>query len=154
MCKVQTGRIAGSQLHFLLAKRLGSHHNGADGVYDILRREVETGGNPSAACGLFRSVHHLLTRQPQLHARCRMNGIVNTAVHRHKAPQHLRIGGIDDGIHLEASDIPLPLFIDPSSVFVLLRMTGVILSEAKNLHHPFLRQLRLQLLVLQPQERL
>ena len=66
-----------------------------------------------------------------------MNGIVNTAMKGHKAPQHLRIGSIDDGIHLEAGDIALPF--DES-----------IVSFFSNLNHAFLRQLRLQLIVLQP----
>ena len=33
---------------------------------------------------------------------------VDTGVHRHKAAQHLGVGGIDDGIQLQSCDVPLP----------------------------------------------
>ena len=120
----------------MLAEGPWSCHNGTDSVYDILCREIETGGDPSAARGLFRPVHHLLARKPELYARRGMDGIVNAAVKGHETPQHLRIGSIDDGVYLKAGNVALPL---------AKRLTC-------KLHHAFLRQLHLQLFVLHPQE--
>ena len=65
-----------------------------------------------------------------------MNGIVDAAMHRHKAAQHLGVGGIDDGVHLEAGDVALPFH---QTLF-------------GNLHNAFIYQLCLQLCILRLQE--
>ena len=52
--------------------------------------------------------HDAGTSQPKLYSRIGMDRIVDTAVARDKASQHLAVGRINNGIHRQPGDVALP----------------------------------------------
>ena len=52
--------------------------------------------------------HQMVAFFSQLNSRSGMDGVVDALVQRMEASQHLAVGGVDDGIHLEARNITLP----------------------------------------------
>ena len=81
-----------------------------DSVDDVLARQVVRLGDFGLPCRLQMSLsqHQPVTFLAQLYARCGMDGVVDALVQGMETAQHLRIGGIDDGIHAETGDVALP----------------------------------------------
>lgn len=92
--------VTGGQLFLLGFCRDAIGDNGADGVDDVLARQIVGFGD----FGLPRRFQmSLLQHQPvtflaQLHARRGMDGVVDASVQRVETAQHLRIGGVHDGV--------------------------------------------------------
>ena len=53
-------------------------------------------------------VHEIGARQTQLHAGVGVDGIVDAAMPRQKAAEHLTVGGIDDGVGLKQRNVAAP----------------------------------------------
>lgn len=102
--------VTGSQLFLLECRRDAVRDDGPDGMDDVLTGQVVGLGD----FGLPRRFRMpLLQHQPvtllaQLYARRRMDGVVDASVQRVETAQHLRIGGVDDGVHAETGDVALP----------------------------------------------
>ncbi len=107
--EVQTTPVTRCQLDFLRTERPSCRHDGTNGMQDEPRRKIETGRDPCAPRRLFAALHQVIAGEAQLYACRRMDGVVDAAVHRYETTQHLRVGGIYDGIHLQAGDVALPL---------------------------------------------
>ena len=94
--------VARGQLFLLELRRDAVGDDRADGVDDVLARQVVRLGD----FGLPRRFQmSLLQHQPvtflaQLHACRGMDGVVDALVQRVETAQHLRIGGVDDGVNL------------------------------------------------------
>ena len=81
--------------------------------------------------------HHPGAFPPQLEPRRRVDGIVHTAVAGDETAQHGAVGRVDDGVHRQGGDVPLPQ-VEPRPHRAKVVQTG----------HPFAAQLFLQVGVL------
>ena len=62
--QLQAGSIAQCQLNLLLTERPGSGYDGADGMQDILGRQIEPRCYPGAPRGLLAALHHIFAGKP------------------------------------------------------------------------------------------
>ena len=102
--------VTGGQLLLLGFCRDAVGDDRADGVDDVLARQVVRLGDfgPPRRFQMSLLQHQPVTFLAQLHARSGMDGVVDALVQRMETAQHLRIGGVDDGVHAEAGDVALP----------------------------------------------
>ncbi len=102
--------VTGCQLFLLECRRDAVGDDRPDGVDDVLARQVVGLGDfgPPRRFRMSLLQHQPVTFLAQLHARRGMDGIVDASVQRVETAQHLRIGGVDDGIHAETGDVALP----------------------------------------------
>ena len=108
--QLHDGTIAGGQLLLLHWCRNARRDYRADGVDDVLARKVVRLGDFGPPRGFQMSLlqHQSVTFLTQLHTCRRMDGVVDAPVQRMETTQHLRIGGVDDGVHAETGDVALP----------------------------------------------
>ena len=104
------GTIARSQLFLLQSRWDAVRDNGSDRVDDVFARKVISLRDFGNSCGFQMPLllHQLVTLLAQLHARSGMDGVVDALVQGMETAQHLRIGGVHDGIHAETGDVALP----------------------------------------------
>lgn len=102
--------VTGGQLFLLQFRRDAVGYDGADGVDDVLARQVVGLGDfgPPRRFQMSLLQHQPVTLLAQLHARRGMDGVVDASVQRVEAAQHLRISGVHDGVHAETGDVALP----------------------------------------------
>ena len=102
--------VTGCQLFLLGFCRDAVGDDGADGVDDVLARQIVRLGDfgPPRRFRMSLLQHQPVTFLAQLHARRGMDGVVDASVQRVETAQHLRIGGVDDGVHAETGDVALP----------------------------------------------
>ena len=108
--QLHNGTIAGGQLLLLKRCRNTIGDNGADRVDDVFARQVVGFRDFGSPRGFQMSLllHQSVAFLAQLHARRRMDGVVDAPVQRMETTQHLRIGGVHDGIYAETGDVALP----------------------------------------------
>lgn len=102
--------IAGGQLLLLEISGNAIGNNRPDSMDDITTRQVISLRDFGMA-GRFLvalTLHQFVTFLAQLHARRRMDGIVDATMQRIKTAQHLAVGRIHDGIDAQAGDVALP----------------------------------------------
>ena len=108
---VQAGAVAGGQLLAGPARSPSALHDGPHGVEHIpgwevigpsvsLARPVGS-GCPWACMSCDAGV-------PELEPRRRVDGVVDAAVAGSEAPQQGGVGRVDNGVRLQAGDVPLP----------------------------------------------
>ena len=85
-------------------------YDGAYGVEDVAAWEVVGVCDFGLAGGFFclLALHDFGALFPQFQPCRRVNGIVDAAVAGDETAKQLGIGGIDDGVHLQSCDVPLP----------------------------------------------
>ena len=85
-------------------------HDGAYGVQHIPGRQIVAGRQFGLSGGFRMSLllHEPVARVPELKPRRRVDGVVDTAVTGNKATQQGGIGGIDNRVHAQPGNIPLP----------------------------------------------
>ena len=84
--------------------------DGADRVQDVSARQIIRGRDLRPAGRLLISLrfHHLGAEIPKLDPGVGVDAVVDAGVHRHEAAQHLRVGGVHNGVNGQTGDIPLP----------------------------------------------
>ena len=139
----QAGPVAAGQ-QGLVPLGYGAGDDGPHGVQDVPAGEVIARGELGLAGGLLVPLagHKLGAGLPRLHAGGGVDGVVDAPVAGDKAPQHLAVGGVDDGVHRQGGDVPLPE--------VLPRLPGGEVGQAGD---GFFRQLCLEKGVLNRQHR-
>lgn len=112
---IQARAVAGRQLPLLAGCWKARGNNRPHGMNDIPGRQIVSPSDDRASGGYPAALQNIVALPPQLQPCGRMDGIVDAVVKRLPATESPGVCSIDDGIDLEARDIPLPdLFIfDP-----------------------------------------
>lgn len=105
----QTGTVAGGQQTLVLRDHTALN-NGADGMQDIVARQVISLGDFGLSGGLLMALalHESGTIQAKLDARKSMDAVVDAGVARHIAARHAAVCGVDNGAALQPGDVALP----------------------------------------------
>lgn len=105
----KTGKVAGTQ-QLAVSFCQPPADNRSDRVKDIPARQVERRRDFRLSRRLIVPLlfHKLRAGEAELYACIGMNGIINTAVIRTEAAEHLTVCGIDDSVAFQRSDIALP----------------------------------------------
>ena len=140
--QVQAGAVAGGQLP-LVFFRQRPLDDGPHGVEHIPAGQVVGFGDFRLARGLWAALLCQEGRalQPEPHPGEGVDGVVDAAVAGDVAPGHAAVGGVDDGVHLQGGDVPLP------EVEARLRRAQIPQLSDAPLFEPFP-----QIRVLHPQE--
>ena len=102
--------VARGQLFLLEFRRDSVGNDRSNRMDDVFARQVVGLGNLGMARWFFMALteHQLMAFFAQLYARGGMDGVVDATVQRVETPQHLAVGGVDDGVDAQAGDVALP----------------------------------------------
>ena len=139
---IQAGEVtAFEQLAVLV--REPAVYDRTHGVDHIFARQVISGCNLRLSCRLLVTLHlhKLITGVTELYARVGVDGVVDAAVTGIEAAEHLRVGGVDDGVAFQRGDVTLP------EIDTLLHR-----FQVGDIGDAFARSFFLQILILHTQE--
>ena len=106
--QVEAGSVAAGELLLLPGGWDAGVDDRAHGVDDPLGGQVVAGCDDGAAGGDLLALQDFVALLAQLEARRGMDGVVDALVQRVPATEPAAVGGIRDGVDLEARDVTLP----------------------------------------------